>query len=252
MKLPRTTRGKYSVEAVSKALDILNAFSAPHELTLNEISRRVGLNKSRTFRLLHTLTERGYVDRCGDGMRYQLGTRLLERAANVRRDIKELAHPFMQALHDRFNETVNLGVLRDGDVLYIDILESSRPFRMAANVGCRMRAHLTAMGKALLAHHAAKKPGERATVSRISGTQGQTLARELALVRSRGFAVDEERNEPGVACIGAPIFDAGGRAVAAISVSGPAYRIHAKQRSIARALVAACSDASKNLGFNIR
>jgi len=249
MKLPRTTRGKYSVEAVAKALDILNAFSSSEELTLNEISRRVRLNKSRTFRLLHTLAERGYVNRCGEGTGYRLGMKLFERAAGVRRDIKQVAQPFMQTLHNRFNETVNLGVLSDGDVLYIDILESSRPFRMAATVGCRMRAHTTAMGKALLAHLAPTKSGEQASVSRISVAQRQELTRELALVRSRGFALDDEQNEPGVACVGAPIFDAAGRAVAAISVSGPAYRIQAKRLSIARAVVTACSEASKSLGF---
>lgn len=249
MKLPRTTKGKYSVEAVAKALDILNAFDSSEELTLNEICRRVRLNKSRTFRLLHTLAERGYVNRGDDGMGYRLGVKLFERAAGVRRDIKQLAQPFMQTLHDRFNETVNLGVLSDGDVLYIDILESSRPFRMAATVGCRMRARTTAMGKALLAHLPATGSGDQASVSRISGAQRQELTRELALVRSRGFAVDDEQNEPGVACVGAPIFDAAGRAVAAISVSGPAYRIHAKQQSIARAVVAACRDASMSVGF---
>jgi DNA-binding IclR family transcriptional regulator len=251
MKLPRTTTGKYSVEAVARALDVLEAFSSD-DLTLNEISRRAGLNKSRAFRLLQTLAERGYVDRCEDGMRYQLGVRLFERAANVRRDLKQVAQPFMRTLHKRFNETVNLGVLNSGDVLYIDILESSRPFRMAATVGCRMRAHRTALGKALLAHLPENSSGEQARVSGISAAQRQALTRELALVRNRGFAVDEEQNEPGVACIGAPVFDATGGAIAAISVSGPAHRIHAKDGSIARAVVAACCSVSKSLGFKSR
>jgi len=252
MKLPRTTRGKYSIEAVAKALDVLNAFSSSEELTLNEISRRVRLNKSRTFRLLHTLAERDYVTRCDSGTGYRLGVKLFELAAKVRRDVKQLARPWMQTLHDRFNETVNLGVLNDGDVLYIDILESSRPFRMAATVGCRMPACSTAMGKALLAHLPATGSGNQISASRSGGAQRQELIRELAVVRSRGFAVDDEQNEPGVACVGAPIFDAGGRTVAAISVSGPAYRIHAKQRSISRAIVTACGEVSRSLGFNIR
>jgi DNA-binding IclR family transcriptional regulator len=98
MRLPRTTVGKYSVAAVAKAPDILEVFSSRAELTLNEISRRVGLNKSRTFRLLHTLGERGYIDRRADGSRYQLGVKPCKRASHVRRDIKQLARPFMLTL----------------------------------------------------------------------------------------------------------------------------------------------------------
>src|SRR5512135_1219327 len=153
MKIARTTSGKYVVEAVAKALDILEVFSNSEGLTLNEISQRVGLNKSRTFRLLYTLAERGYVVRSSDGLRYSLGVKLLERASNVHRNVKDVARPVMLELQERFNETVNLSVLDDsGNVLYLDIAESSRPFRMTATVGCRMPAHITSMGKAMLAY----------------------------------------------------------------------------------------------------
>src|SRR3989449_5191675 len=137
MKLPRTTDHQYVVEAVAKALDLLEAFRDSEELSLNEISRRVGLNKSRSFRLLHTLAERGYVEKIADGGRYRLGVKLFERAAHLGRDLRRIAQPFMRQLHEQFNETVNLGVIHDGEVLYIDILESSQAFRMAARAGSR-------------------------------------------------------------------------------------------------------------------
>ena len=252
MKLPRTTIGKYSVEAVAKALDILGVFDGSEQLALNEISRRVQLNKSRTFRLLHTLAERGYVDRSPDASRYQLGVKLFERAANVRRDVKQLARPFMQSLHDSFNETVNLGVLNQGNVLYIDILESSRPFRMAATVGCRMPVHLTSMGKAMLANLAAETRA-RPRHLRPAGSrrkQVQIPQRELDLVRDQGYAIDNQENEPGVACIGAAILDETGRPVAALSVSGPAHRILGVKKDIAQAVATSCRNISKSLGFN--
>jgi IclR family acetate operon transcriptional repressor len=251
MKLPRTTIGKYSIEAVAKALDVLETFTGTEELALHEICRRVGLTKSRTFRLLHTLAERGYIDRCADGSRYQLGARLLERASCVRRDLKQLAQPCMQRLHQRFNETVNLGVLNGEDVLYIDILETSRPFRMMATVGCRMPANTTAMGKALLAYLPAHDPRTSGR-TRDAGprpAQGRPLKRELALILKRGYAVDDEENEPGVSCVGAPILDALGRPVAAISVSGPAYRILEQQQNLSEEIVAACRSISRSLGF---
>jgi DNA-binding IclR family transcriptional regulator len=252
MKLPRTTIGKYSVEAVAKALDILEVFDGSEALTLNEVSRRVNLNKSRAFRLLHTLAERGYVDRGPDASRYQLGVKLFERAANVRRDVKQLARPFMESLHNKFNETVNLGVLNQGSVLYVDILESSRPFRMAATVGCRMPVHLTSMGKAMLANLAAESRAQPEN-RRPAGPrrkQVQIPQRELDRVRDQGYAIDNEENEPGVACIGAAILDEAGRPVAALSVSGPARRILGVKNIIAQAVVASCSNISKSLGFN--
>jgi DNA-binding IclR family transcriptional regulator len=218
---------------------------------LNEICRRAGLSKSRTFRLLHTLAERGYVDRCANASRYRLGAKLLERASCVRRDLKQLAQPCMQRLHQRFNETVNLGVLNGGNVLYIDILETSRPFRMMATVGCSMPANTTAMGKALLAYFPAQdsRTAARTRKTRPHSTQGQPLKRELALIRKRGYAVDNEENEPGVSCVGAPILDASGRPVAAISVSGPAYRILEQRQNLSQEIVAACRSISRSLGF---
>ena len=250
MKLPRTTTGKYSVEAVAKALDVLETFRGSEELTLNEVSRRVGLGKSRTFRLLHTLAERGYIDRGADNMRYQLGARLFERAANVRRDLKQLSHPFMRQLRDRFNETINLGVMNEGEVVYLEIMETNRPFRMMATAGCRMPAHQTAMGKAMLARlnegrvDAPVVPG----MARLRPGQIMRLERDLELARKRGYAIDDQENEPGVACIGAAILDAGGHPVGAISVSGPAYRILAGKKNLAQAVVEACRGVSLSLG----
>src|SRR5579884_90460 len=110
MKLPKQSAHKYVVEAVDKALDVLEAFGDSDGLTLNEIAKRASLNKSRAFRLLFTMSERGYVERTSDGQRYKLGTKLIEHATSFRRDAKVLAQPFMRQLQQRFNETVNLAV----------------------------------------------------------------------------------------------------------------------------------------------
>src|SRR5437899_9196330 len=147
MKLARLTERKYLVESVARALDLLETFRDAEELSLSEISRRVGLNKSRSFRLLHTLAERAYVENIADGGQYKLGVKLFERAAHLGRDLRRIAQPFMRQLHEQFNETVNLGVIHDGEVLYIDILESSQAFRMAARAGSRMPIFSTSLGK---------------------------------------------------------------------------------------------------------
>lgn len=247
MKVPRTTSGKYVVEAVFKAIDVLEVFQGSEGLSLNQISQRVGLNRSRTFRLLHTLAERGYVERNQDGTSYRLGMKLFERAANVRRDVKDVARPVMLELRECFNEMVNLSVLENDEVLYLEIVESSRPFRMSATVGCRMPAHQTSMGKAMLAGNPACFESGR--FAKESRQRLQKLRKELGAVRQRGYAVDDEENEPGVACIGAPILDANGQPVAAMSVSGPVQRVLANEKKIAEALVAACATVSKGLGY---
>lgn len=247
MKIARTTPGKYVVEAVFKAIDVLEAFQGSEALTLNQVSQRVGLNRSRTFRLLHTLAERGYVERNEEGASYRLGMKLFERAANVRRDVKDVARPVMLDLRQRFNEMVNLGVLEDGHVLYLEIVESSRPFRMSATVGCRMPAHHTSMGKAMLSGDAGCF--ESALLMKESRARLQKLRKELVAVQQRGYAIDDEENEPGVACIGAPILDANGKPIAAMSVSGPVHRVLTNEKKIAEALIAGCATVSKGLGY---
>jgi len=253
MKLPRTTEDRYVVESVARALDVLEAFRDSDELTLKEISRRVGLNKSRSFRLLHTLAGRGYVEKNAGG--YRLGVKLFERAAHVRQDLKLVAQPFMRQLLAQFNETVNLGVLHEGEVLYIDILESTRAFRMAATVGSRMPVLSTSLGKAIVAYlpesDDALRLGQQMGKSKgkLRSASAQALQDDLVAVRRLGYAVDDEENEPGVACVGAPLLDAGGRALAAISVSGPAARIRAQQKEIAAAVAAAGRQISQSLGF---
>ena len=250
MKVSRTTTGKYVVEAVDKAFEVLESFNGSEELALNEISRRVGLNKSRTFRLLHTMAERGYIERTEDGSRYRLGMKLFERASNVHRDLKEVARQAMLDLNQKFNEAVNLAVVEDSQVVYLDIAESSRPFHTNATVGCRMPIHSTALGKAMLAFLPQDDSVSplRKTLSALPSRESQQLLRELDQVRRRGYAIDDEENEPGVGCIGAPIFDASGQPVAAISIAGSAHRILTHSKLIAEAVVASCDGVSRSLG----
>lgn len=246
MKVARTTNDPYIVEAVLRALDILEVFEGSQELSLHEISRRTKLNKSRCFRLLHTLASRRYVERSPTGQAYRLGTRLLDQAVSTRRDVREIAHPYLVRLRDQFNETVNLGLIHNGEILYIDLVESQRPFRMSAMIGSRMPIGSTAMGKAMLAAMP-KKVG----TSLLSGHNvPRNLQAELERVRQAGHAIDNEENEPGVACIGACILDGDGLAAAAVSISGPVHRILVREREIAKVLHTVCQRISEQLGFD--
>ncbi len=247
MKVPKEADEKYVVEAVVKALDVLEAFQDSEELPLKEISRRVALNKSRAFRLLYTLCERGYVERGSDGQRYKLGVKLFAQASNLRRDVKQVAQPYMRQLLLRFNETINLAVIHKGEVLYVDLLESSRAFRMSAMIGSRMPIPSTSLGKALVAF--APEDELKTLLDRLTAWEARKLKSELLIVRRRGYAVDREENEPGVACIGAAILNSAGHAVAAMSVSGPSIRMLKQERDIGSALLATCGEISKKIGY---
>ncbi len=247
MKVKRTTASKYVVDALDRALDVLEGFKDSEEVSLRDMSKRTGLNKSRTFRLLYTLSERGYVERTVDGQRYKLGLKLFEHATKFRRDLKRIAQPFMRQTHARYNETINLAVLHNGEVLYVELLESSRPFRMAAMIGSRMPIHSTALGMAMLAH----SPEHEITafLQQLTPPHSRKLKKELELVRQRGYALDREENEPGVACVGAPILDLTGSAIAAMSLSGPVGRVLKQEKEIGTTLSGCCREISRYMGF---
>jgi len=190
-----------------------------------------------------------------DGVRYSLGVKLLDRASCVRADLRQIARPFMKVLLEKFNETVNLGIPDGQDILYIEMLESSHTFRMAARVGSRGPVTSTALGRAIAAHLPANElanliPSE--PISQLNGPMtisAGKLRRELLNIRARGYAIDDEENLPGAVCIGAPILDVTGRSIGAISLSGPADRIQRKSKEIVSLLPAVCREISKKLGY---
>lgn len=263
MKLlqPSTNRlDRYAVEVVDRALAILELLrDARAPLGLQEISSRLGLVKSSGFRLLCTLERRGYVERAEGNGRYQLGAKwlLYSHGPARRRPLSEIALPHMHRLLETFGETVNLGVLRDEEVLYLEMLESSHSFRMAARLGSRSPVHSSALGKAIAAHlgeedvdQIIRKRGFPALTSRTI-TSIAAWKRELARTRSRGYSEDNGETEPEASCIGAPLFGADGRVVGAISLSGPASRVRALKAHAVPALVEACGAISRALGHSV-
>ncbi len=252
---------RYAVDVVDRALDVLELLrDAGRPLGLQEISQRLGVAKSSGYRLLCTLERRGYVERSDHEARYQLGTNWLRYARGLtsHRPLSELALPHMRRLLDMYGETINLGVLRDGEVLYLEMLESPHSFRMAAQVGARSPVHPSALGKAIAAHLPEEKVG---AIIRTRGlpaftpktiTSPSSLRQELSRTRARGYSEDNGETEPEASCIGAPIFGADGRVVGAISISGPTSRIRAMKPRATKALVEACGTISRALGHTAR
>ncbi|MBS3943260.1 MAG: IclR family transcriptional regulator [Dethiobacter sp.] len=223
------------IQSVERVLNILEAMAgegAP--ITVTELAEKVNLKISTVHRHLTTLVYRGYVDQEDDN-KYRLGFKLMEigNAVLYYSDIRAVARPYLEELMERCNETVNLAILDDIDVVYIDQVESKNLIlvKMLARVGNRGPVHCTSSGKALLAFLPPEKMEE--LVSRLdlakytneTITDADNLRKELKRVRDDGYAVDWGEREEHVRCIAAPIFNHEGRAVACVSISGPSTRI---------------------------
>jgi IclR family acetate operon transcriptional repressor len=226
-------RSIYDVAVLQKALDLLEVLAEEPDLGLSELSEKTGASKASTYRMLSTLESRGFVVKRGDTRKYAPGASLVALSCSVvaRLDLANVARPFMEELKRLTNETINLAILADGQVLYVNILESARGLRMAAHIGARDALHSTALGKVILS--ALPAPEARQLLSayrRLAATPRtivglEALMDELGEVARRGYSVDDEENEIGARCIGVAIKDLSGRAVGALSVSGPASRM---------------------------
>ena len=167
--------------------------------------------------------------------RYRLGHKVVELTGSAEQRLRRLravVRPHLKALRDLTDETTNLVVLDRFNAIYVDQFESSRAVRMFTEVGRTVPAHASASGKAMLAFSPAGVVDNLCGQAPLPALTAQTLTdpeelrRELARVRARGYAVDNEEYEDGVVCVAAPILGAGGAVQAAVSVSGPAGRMH--------------------------
>ncbi|MET9634121.1 IclR family transcriptional regulator [Lentzea sp. NPDC006480] len=216
---------------VEKAFAVLEAWDHRSEtLGASELARRTGLPKSTSHRVLGILEAAGVVERL-DGS-YRLGERLRGITDVVTAgfpQLREVGLPFMQDLYELTHETVHLAVLDGADAHCVEKIYGHRRSPLRSRVGGVLPAHSTALGKVLLAYSGLNAqrlvltgPLRRYTANTV--TEPMRLAAELRGTRRAGFAHDLAETHPGVACVAAPVLDETGRAVAALSVSGPVDR----------------------------
>lgn len=228
---PRRLAKTAGIRAVERALTILRAFSsgAP-ELSVSELGRAVGLHKSTVHRLLGTLERTGFVIQDAVSRRYRLGLPLFELGSLVvtTMEVRRTARPYLEEIHRACGETVHLGILDEGEVVYIDKIESTRRVRMYSQVGRRAPAHCTALGKVLMAQlpdAALTDVVERRGLRRFTSktiTSPKELRDHCALIRQQGYALDTGEHEDLIQCAAAPIHDHTSRVVAALSITSVA------------------------------
>lgn len=235
-------RSGSTLQSVERAIAILKAFSLEKpERGVGELSRELGLHKSTISRLMSTLEQGGLLARNPETHRYRLGIDLIGLAAQVvgYMDVREVAHPFLRSLADECQESVNLVVLdvppehSERDAHVVNIEQFVPPARRVTNigrVGRRMPPHCTAAGQVLLAYLPPASlqeilPEHLEVFTPHTIADRVRLDRELDAVRRQGYAVVQEELEKGLNALAAPIHDHRGRVVAAVSISGPAYRV---------------------------
>jgi len=252
-------RSPYQVQVLDRALAILDllSFEGP-DLSLGEVSDKLELHKSTVHRLIMVLERHKLIERNSLNGRYRLGLKLFELGTRAvsQLDLRERARPVLERLVLETSETVHLGILDDTEVLYLDKVEPARSVRMSSSVGRRNPAYCTAMGKSILAYLTEAKVE---AIVRKHGLKAMTantitslleLKAELAGIRERGYAVDNEEIEEGVRCVGCVVRDFSGGPVAAISVSAPAFRIsREKAKNLSRPVIAAANTLSAELGY---
>ncbi|GGO82974.1 IclR family transcriptional regulator [Wenjunlia tyrosinilytica] len=222
-------------QTVDRALRILPLL-AEGPANLEQVATRLDVHKSTALRLLRTLHEHGLVYRQGD-QRYRLGGRLfaLAQEAMENIDIRATAHPHLVALNENCGHTVHLAVHEEGEVIYVDKVDSRYPVRMYSRIGKPVAITVAAVAKILLADLpgdelrtlARKLDYPRYTARSIIGPEA--FLAELAKVREQGWATDFGGHEESINCVGAPIRGHDGRVVAAMSVSAPNVVVTAEE-----------------------
>ena len=232
----RSRHDKYFSKVIGKALDLIAILRAsPQPLSLNELTLRLELAKSSVFRILHTLEVSGYIERDVTG-RYTVAADLRAWApGQLRLALIDVAMPALKELNREFGETVSLAMRFENRVEVIGTIESPHLIRMGNTVGRIVPPHASSLGKSVTAFQSEEV---RDRLVRSYGihrftehtvTDEVELKHEFELVRSRGYSTDEEESVLDGCCFGAPVLDAHGDAIAAISVSAPKTRISDEQ-----------------------
>jgi DNA-binding IclR family transcriptional regulator len=260
--MPRVTQsrpGSAPVGVISKVLLILEALqSSSAGLGLKAICDLTGIHKSTAHRFLKHLEHEGYLIRTEAGA-YLIGPRLSQMSArgNQGATLQAVARPILWELWKSTQETVNLALLDQGTVLYVDVIESPHEFRLSSRVGTRRSLHVTALGKALAAFlPAAARENVLSTITFQKSTERTIMnllqfRQELEKIRRQGYAVDDEEAVQGARCVSAPILNSEGEPIAAVSVSGPVTRVSPNQvAGLAGAVTSAARAISAAMGLS--
>jgi IclR family KDG regulon transcriptional repressor len=249
-----------TIERVSLILEMVGQNS--QGMSIRDLSASLNLPKGTIHRILSSLSYFGYIRQDPETKIYFLGLKLMDLNAQLSNqlDFRKVAEPVLRDLAEKTKQTAHLVIYDRNEVVYVEKIETQQPaggLKMASRVGSRNPAHSSAVGKVLLSCFSEealedflqKKGLPRRTANTI--IDPDAFREHLKIVRRQGYAMDDEENEQGIRCVGAPIFDGKGRPVAAISVSGSVFQVTKKvvHDVMKGAVMAAAAEISRRLGF---
>lgn len=254
--MSKPTAAESYVRSVIKAFLLLEQFTDnKQEKGIHDLSIATGLPVSTVQRLVNTLNFKGYLIQNPQNSKYRLGYALFNLSRRLSQGLSWLdeASGYMENLVSKYQETVNLAVLEEGKVMYLNKVESPHILRPSFQVGTKYPSHCTGLGKCLLAHMNPEMlnqflvepflPYTKKTITDLD-----SLKSELRKIREQGFSIDDEEFQEGLRCVAVPIknYSMGGTVVAAISVTAPTGRVSLdKIDEIKRDLVSVANQISK-------
>ena len=227
-------REPYFVQSLERGLAVIRAFDAEHpELTLSEVARATDLTRAAARRFLLTLADLGYVT--SDGRMFRLTPRILELgyAFLSSTGLPEIAEPHLERLVQQVRESSSMCVLDGDDIVYVTRVPTSRIMTVTITVGTRFPAHVTSVGRVLIANLPADEIElrlERVDLRQVTAKTIATADRlrtELRKVRDQGYAIVDQELEEGLRSVAAPVRDHTGTVVAAINIA-----VHASRNSV--------------------
>ena len=220
------------IQVLQKTMDILTVL-VEGPASVRDLAERTGVTKPAVYRILHTLEERSFVTRDENRREYMLGEFLtgLSRKHDQSANLPRLVSPYMDALLKKFDETVNLGVLDGNKIKYLHSLESSQRLRSSNPREEKDNVHSTALGKAILStfseaelEKTLKKLDLKSQTDKTITTENDLLS-AISRAKKIGFAIDDQENELGSRCVAVAVTDKNGKALCALSITGPASRM---------------------------
>lgn len=225
-----------SIQSVQHALQLFEVFRQNHhqeEFGVTELSKTLGLHKNNVFRLLATLSSCGYIEQNPVTENYRLGIGIFNLGQKFinKLGFLKVARPFMEKIVSEIEESVYIGILRDGNVIYLDIVEALHPVGVVSRVGKDLPAYCTSIGKIQLSYSSEEEINKMYVGARLKKYTNYTitslpeLKKHLKEISNNDYAIDNQEYEKDVRCIAVPIKDYLGVPVAAISVTGPVFRM---------------------------
>lgn len=251
----KPNNGIAGTKAIDRALSVLSSFVGTPEQGITDISHSSGLSPSTVHRIVQALVASGYLEQNPVTERYHLGHAAHVLGQSARESFGfDRALPILERIGSITGESVNMGVADGTDVVVVLRVESVQPLRFDQPAGSRISMHCSSMGKSLLAFSKAPLPElDYTAVTPTSIISREAFELELDLTRERGFSIDDEESIPGVSCVGAPIKNSNGVAVAAIAVQAPTVRMTPDRLAvIGERTIAAAEEIRTTLGLDKR